>query len=68
MRGGISNETIPVLNQEFNYFRGLFPLKLFVTGPPASGKTFYSEKLAAAYGVPHIKIGEVVQNGYQLQN
>jgi len=34
------------LNKEFNDFRGLNPVKIFITGPPASGKTFYAEKLA----------------------
>lgn len=67
MRGGISKETIPTLNQEFNTFRGLFPLKLFLTGPPGSGKSFYAAKLAASYGVPHIKISDVIAMGYQLE-
>ena len=31
------------LNQEFNERRGLNPVKIFVSGPPASGKTFYSD-------------------------
>jgi len=41
-REGICKSTMPMLNKEFNIFRGLFPLKVFVTGPPASGKTHYS--------------------------
>jgi adenylate kinase len=41
-REGINKRTMAMLNQEFNRFRGLFPLKLFITGPPASSKTFYS--------------------------
>lgn len=59
-REGISSTTMQMLNEEFNTFRGLFPLRLFVTGPPASGKTHYSTKLAEAYGVPHIKIGNLI--------
>jgi hypothetical protein len=31
-----------ILNQEFNIYRGLFPLKVFVTGPPAAGKTHFA--------------------------
>lgn len=57
-----------MLNEEFNVFRGLFPLKLFITGPPASGKTHFSQKLADAYGVPHFKILELIQMGYKLQD
>jgi adenylate kinase len=31
------------LNREFNEFRGLNPVKIMITGPPASGKTFYAD-------------------------
>jgi adenylate kinase len=48
------------LNKEFNLFRGLFPLKVFITGPPASGKTHFASKLSESYGVPHIKIGDLI--------
>jgi AAA+ superfamily predicted ATPase len=34
------------LNEEFNYYRGLFPLKVFITGPPGSGKTHMAKALA----------------------
>jgi adenylate kinase len=63
---GISKQTMPMLNQEFNLYRGLFPLKVFVTGPPASGKTHFSHKLAESYGIPHIKITDLIQMGYKL--
>ena len=63
---GICNDTLQMLNQEFNLFRGLFPLKLFMTGPPASGKTHYATKLSDAYGVPHIKIADLIKKGYTL--
>ena len=33
------------LNIEFNDVRGLKPVKLFISGPPASGKTFYATKM-----------------------
>jgi adenylate kinase len=39
---GICAQSMGFLNQEFNRFRGLFPLKVFLTGPPASGKTHFS--------------------------
>ena len=29
---------------EYNTFRGLKPIKIFITGPPGSGKTFFSTK------------------------
>jgi adenylate kinase family enzyme len=48
------------LNIEFNLFRGLFPLKVFFTGPPAVGKTHFAQRLSESYGVPHIKIGDLI--------
>ena len=65
---GLSKASMPLLNQEFNTFRGLFPLKVFVTGPPASGKTHYAQVLAKNYGVPHLKIADLVALGYKLQD
>lgn len=59
-KDGINSKTMQMLNEEFNLFRGLFPLKLFITGPPGSGKTHYATKLSQAYGVPHIKINDLV--------
>lgn len=32
---------ISKLNEEFNSYRGLKPMKVFVSGPPASGKSHY---------------------------
>ena len=57
-----------MLTNEFNHFRGLFPLKVFITGPPCSGKTYFASKLAEQYGVPHITIKDVVDMGMQLTN
>lgn len=42
---GINSGTMKMLNDEFNFFRGLFPLKIFLSGPPAAGKTHFAEKL-----------------------
>ena len=39
---GINKDTMTMLNDEFNHFRGLFPLKVFITGPPCSGKTYFA--------------------------
>ncbi len=39
-KGIIGN--IQKLNTEFNDFRGLTPVKIFITGPPASSKSFYA--------------------------
>ena len=51
---------IDLLNQEFNIYRGLRSIKIFLTGPPASGKSHYSRKLADHYSVPHIHINALI--------
>lgn len=48
------------LNEEYNKENGLRPVKIFVTGPPASGKTHYGRKLAEHYNVPLINVADVV--------
>ena len=64
---GLCAQSMGFLNEEFNRFRGLFPLKVFVTGPPASGKTHFSTKLAESYGVPHVKIGDLISQAMKFQ-
>ena len=56
-----------MLNEEFNLFHGLFPLKVFICGPPASGKTHYAKKFASQYGIPHLTISEIFDMGLRLQ-
>lgn len=51
---------IDLLNQEFNAFRALRSVKVFVTGPPVSGKSHYSRKLAERYSVPHLHISSLI--------
>jgi adenylate kinase len=65
---GINKDTMKMLNDEFNFFRGLFPLKVFITGPPCSGKTYAAQKLCEQYGVPHITIKDIVNMGMALTN
>ncbi len=56
---------IQVIKNEFCKVRGLKPIKICITGPPASGKTFYAKQLAEHYNVPHIhakKLLEEIEN------
>jgi hypothetical protein len=62
---GITNN-IKLLNKEFNEFRKLNPVKIFITGPPASGKTFYGGELAIYYNIPHIQVIELVNKAFEL--
>ena len=65
---GLCAQSMGFLNEEFNRFRGLFPLKVFVTGPPAGGKSHFASKLADSYGVPIIKIGDLISLAMKFQN
>ena len=58
-------KNIKKLEGEFNKFRGLNPVKIYVTGPPASGKTFYSEKLATYYNIPRVHVNQLVEEVFR---
>ena len=64
---GINAQTMTMLNEEFNYFRGLFPLKVLITGPPASGKTLLGGQLCDEYGIPHLTIRGIMDMGLELK-
>ena len=49
-------ENIRLLNDEFNKFRGLNPVKIYITGPPASGKSYYANRLSIHYNIPYIDV------------
>jgi adenylate kinase family enzyme len=49
-----------MLNEEFNHFRGLFPLKVFIGGTPVSGKTHVATRLAQANSKPQIRILDLI--------
>jgi len=53
---------------EFNTFRGLKPLKLFISGPPASGKSQLGASISKKYGLPHIVVADVVKEVKELPN
>jgi len=59
-------KNIRMLNDEFNLVRGLNPVKMFLSGPPASGKTYFSAQLSHYYNVPHIKVEQLVKQAFDL--
>lgn len=59
-------KNIRSLEGEFNTHRGLNPVKIFITGPPASGKTFYSEQLAKYYNIPRVHIRQLVDEVFRM--
>jgi adenylate kinase len=56
-------ENAEKLRQEFNEFRGMHNLKILITGPPGSGKTYLSEKLSKFFNIPHFKIKDIIEWG-----
>lgn len=59
-------QKIRMLEIEFNEFRGLKPVKIFITGPPASGKTFCAEKLARYYNIPRVHVKQLVDEVFRM--
>ena len=55
-----------MLETEFNTFRGLKPVKIFISGPPASGKTYYAEQLAHYYNIPRVHVGQLVEKVFEM--
>jgi adenylate kinase len=46
---------------EFCKERGLKPVKIFIAGPPAAGKSYFGKQLAEHYNVPHIHVGKMLE-------
>jgi len=59
-------ENAKQLNLEFNEARELKPVKIFVTGAPASGKTFYSDAINGYYNIPRVHVKELTDKAFAL--
>lgn len=64
---GIINN-IQMLNQEFIEQHELKPVKIFVQGPPGSGKTYFAKKLAIKYNVNLIEVSHLIYKAYEMAN
>lgn len=54
------------LNIEFNETRNLKPVRIAVSGPPASGKTFYSKTISDYYNIPRVHIKELCDKAFKM--
>ena len=52
------------LNEEFNEARTLNPVKVFITGPPASGKSFYANRIEEYYNIPRVHISQLTEKAF----
>lgn len=59
-------ENTSKLNIEFNEARALNPVKIYITGPPASGKTFYSDMINHYYNIPRVHVKELIDRAFEM--
>lgn len=55
-----------MLNIEFNENRSLNPVKIFVSGPPASGKTHFANKISKYYNIPRVHVKELSDKAFAI--
>ena len=54
-------ENIDVIVKEYKETRSLLPMRIFIAGPPASGKSTIGQQLSEHYKLHHIKIKDVIE-------
>ncbi|XP_068198505.1 adenylate kinase 7-like isoform X2 [Antennarius striatus] len=54
-------ENMERIIDEYKYTRQLLPIRIFLVGPPAVGKTTVAQRLCSHYKIHHIKIREVIE-------
>lgn len=59
-------KNMPKINQEFNEINTLKCNRIFITGPPGSGKSYYGKKIAEFYNIPHILIKDLCNKALEL--
>lgn len=60
-------ENMDKIIQEFGRYRGMAPMRIFISGPPASGKSYYGSKISQLYGIPHITMADIVSLSETIQ-
>ena len=65
-REGIQSKIQTVIDQ-FNLHNSLKPIKIFIQGCPAIGKTYLSQQVASYYNIPHLHIKHIITEALALQ-
>jgi adenylate kinase len=55
-------QNIQRVKEEFEKERGLRPIKILISGYPCSGKSFFGQKLAEHYNIPHIHMEKLISD------
>ena len=63
-----SPEVFETIRQEYVKARNLKPVRVWLTGGPGSGKSYYAARLAREYYIPHVKLGEVIAQALATQD
>lgn len=58
---------ISQVKREFNTARLLKPKKIFLTGPPACGKSSFASQISRIYNIPHLTVQGVIEEARKLE-
>ena len=59
-------KNVDKINEQFNALNCLKSNRIFISGPPGSGKSYYGRKIAEYYNLPHIIIKDLFQKALEL--
>ena len=54
-------ENIDILNEEFNLYRDLKPIKIIISGPPYGGKSTIAKMISEKYKLTHFTIDKICE-------
>ena len=61
-------QNMDLISQEFNLYRGIKSIKIIITGPPSSGKSYISDKIAKQFKITHLTMINIYNWAKNLKN